>query len=164
MTFYEQQKLSIGDLSELLRVCNEPFHFKYAVKGVKLFQKSGGDFNEETCSLFIKVCVRSDKPQSAADLILDQRARISSWLCRSSLSNLVEGLLKCEGGVTVASKIVLQSWTKGVFVATPDVIGKIVQESSGNPENNEIVGTLLTGARGKFQDSVVDAWIAQCKN
>jgi hypothetical protein len=36
--------LAVGDLRKLMQLCQKPYHVKYAVLGIKYYQKKGHDF------------------------------------------------------------------------------------------------------------------------
>lgn len=115
---------------------------------MKLYQRSGFDFNQEICSLFIKVCTESGKPELAADLLSKHEERIGSWLTRKSMTNLINQLVSNENGVGIASKVIVVSWMKGVYAATPEIVElvKSAAEKSQSIDDENVQNMLSLSA------------------
>lgn len=96
---------------------------------MNLYQSLGSDFNQEVCSLFIQVCVKGGKVESAAEIVSNPDQRIGSWVTQKSLHTLINGLLSTESGVTLAAKSVVTSQKKGLQVANQEIVDAIIDKA-----------------------------------
>lgn len=84
--------LPMRDLKRLFQMCENVDDLRFAVGGVDLFQRKRQDFSEEINSLFIKLCIRFNSPQTAATIFLKYKNRISAWTTITALNRLLKSL------------------------------------------------------------------------
>lgn len=75
-----------------MKLCSQPNDIKYSGLAVDWFQKKGYDFSEELNSLFVKLCVDSNKPEIAAERFVEKKGRIGSWSTPSTIYKLFASL------------------------------------------------------------------------
>lgn len=112
----QKNLLGLADLRRLLERCQTEDHAKYAVKGVEYYQLKGNDFSEEINSIFIKACIRANKPRMAADQILVFKNRIGAWTTVTALNRLLTSLLANGEEAEILVNVITMVIFKGIKI------------------------------------------------
>lgn len=116
-------------MKKVLDSCKKSKDFPTALKATTLYQKAGNDFSEETCSLFVKIALESDKLNTASTLLLTPSYRLFSWVGKENYVKILDTLVKAQNVVDVAKYIKL-SQEKGLgSLNTPAIFENALKAS-----------------------------------